>query len=73
MLLPNLLPSVYTALAVSFAVTLLLVITRRWHGRFSMDDTHGIQKQHRVPTPRIGGVAIVLGVLAAWAVAKPER
>jgi UDP-N-acetylmuramyl pentapeptide phosphotransferase/UDP-N-acetylglucosamine-1-phosphate transferase len=38
-----------------------------------MDDTHGIQKQHRVPTPRIGGVAIVLGVLAAWAVAKPER
>lgn len=73
MQLPSMPPSVYTALAVSFALTVLLVITRRWHGRFSLDDTHGIQKQHRVPTPRIGGVAIVLGMLGGWAVAKPER
>ena len=73
MQLPSLPPSVYVALAVSFAVTVLLVVTRRWHGQYSLDHIHGIQKQHRVPTPRIGGVAIVLGVLAGWAVAKPER
>ena len=72
-LLPSIPPSVYTAFIVSFAVTVLLVLTQRWHGRFSMDDVQGIQKQHKKPTPRIGGVAIVCGVLAAWLVARPER
>ena len=72
-LLPSILPSVYTAFIVSFAVTVLLVLTKRWHGRFSMDGVQGVQKQHKVPTPRIGGVAIVLGVLAGWLVAMPER
>ncbi len=72
-LLPSIPPSVYTAFIVSFAVTVLLVLTQRWHGRFSMDGVQGIQKQHKKPTPRIGGVAIVCGVLAAWLVARPER
>lgn len=71
--LPSLPPSSYTAFAVSFVVTVLLVLTKRWHGRFSMDGVKGVQKQHTTPTPRIGGLAIVLGVLAAWAVARPER
>jgi len=72
-ILPSLPPSVYTAFIVSFLVTLLLVLTKRWHGRYSMDGVQGIQKQHKVPTPRIGGVAIVLGVLGGWLVAQPER
>src|SRR5574343_1109737 len=71
--LPGLPPSVYTAFIASFVVTVLLVLTQRWHGRFSMDRVQGVQKQHKNPTPRIGGVAIVLGVLAAWLVARPER
>ena len=59
-----------TAYLLAFAVTLLaslvLVLTQRWHGRFSMDSTLGVQKFHTTPTPRIGGVAIVLGLLAAY-------
>ncbi|MGI4842064.1 MAG: MraY family glycosyltransferase [Janthinobacterium lividum] len=48
--------------AVSFACSLLLVLTTRWHGRFSLDATHGVQKFHITPTPRIGGAAIMLGL-----------
>ena len=65
--------SVYTGFGVSLCMTILLVLTQKLHGRFSMDETAGIQKAHKTPTPRIGGVAIVMGVFAAWWVAKPER
>lgn len=65
-----------TSYLIVFAVTLLasatLVLTRRWHGRFSFDSTVGVQKQHTQPTPRIGGVAIVCGLLAAWLLAEPN-
>lgn len=57
---------------VSLFVSVLLVATQRWHGRFSMDGTAGVQKAHTVPTPRIGGTAIVAGMAAAWAWAEPE-
>ncbi len=71
--LPSLPPSVYVATLVSFATAVLLVLTKSWHGRFSMDGLAGVQKMHKVPTPRIGGVAIVMGVLAGYWVAQPER
>lgn len=51
-------------LAVSFAVCLLLVLTQRWHGRLSLDsDLNGAQKFHDVPVPRIGGLAVFMGLL----------
>lgn len=53
-------------LLVSFICSIGLVITTRWHGKFSLDGTAGIQKFHAVPTPRIGGVAIFLGLMCAW-------
>ena len=71
--LPQLPPSVYVAGLVALATALVLVLTKRWHGRFSMDGVHGVQKAHANPTPRIGGVAIVAGVLAGYLVARPER
>lgn len=71
--LPYLPPSAYAAAAASFIVALLLLLTQRWHGRFSVDGLAGVQKAHFSPTPRIGGVAIVLGVLAGYVVARPER
>ena len=52
-------------LVVSFACSLLLVLTTRWHGRFSLDGTAGIQKFHVSPTPRIGGVGIFIGLIVA--------
>lgn len=50
----------------SLLVSLVLVLTRKWHGRFSMDHTEGVQKFHTVPTPRIGGVAIVTALVVGW-------
>lgn len=65
-----------TAHLAAFSVTLLaslaLVLTQRWHGRFSMDSTFGVQKFHTHPTPRIGGMAILLGLLAAYALSAQD-
>ena len=66
-------PSAIGAFAGALGTAWLLVLTQHWHGRFSMDGTSGIQKAHQTPTPRVGGVAIVLGVLVAYWVARPER
>ncbi len=56
----------YTGLELGFAITLfcslLLVLTTRWHGRYSLDATRGVQKFHITPTPRVGGAAIMLGL-----------
>ena len=49
----------------SFVLCILLVITKRWHGKLSLDETSGIQKFHINPTPRIGGIPIVLGLVLA--------
>lgn len=59
-------------LAVSFGTGLLLVLTKDWHGHFSLDHTHGVQKFHTAPTPRIGGLALATGLVAVWWVA-PAR
>lgn len=53
-------------MAASFALCVLLVLTKRWHGVLTMDQTDGVQKFHTAPTPRIGGVPIVLGLIVAW-------
>lgn len=50
---------------VSLLNAVLLVATQSRHGRFSLDVTHGVQKFHATPTPRIGGIAIVAGLVAA--------
>lgn len=64
--------SIYATGLASFAVAVVLVLTKRWHGRFSMDDLQGVQKTHSIPTPRIGGVAIFVGVGLGWVVAVPS-
>lgn len=55
------------AFAVCFGLGLAILLTRRWHARWSEDGIYGVQKLHRSPVPRIGG----LGVLAGLAVAAP--
>lgn len=56
-------------LVAAAAVCMLLVVTQSWHGRFSLDTDNGAQKFHSVPTSRIGGVGIVLGVMVGALVA----
>ena len=58
--------------AASFLIGLLLVLTKSWHGSLSMDLTDGIQKFHTVPTPRIGGIPIVLGLVLVWGKSSPH-
>jgi UDP-GlcNAc:undecaprenyl-phosphate/decaprenyl-phosphate GlcNAc-1-phosphate transferase len=56
----------FTAFLCSAITAALLVITTRWHGRWSIDEPgSGPQKLHRDDTPRIGGVAIALGLFIA--------
>jgi UDP-N-acetylmuramyl pentapeptide phosphotransferase/UDP-N-acetylglucosamine-1-phosphate transferase len=71
-LLNNLSPAL-VAFATSLLIALLLVITQKWHGIFSLDVQHGIQKFHVHPTPRVGGIAITCGALAAYFAAKAEH
>jgi len=59
-----------TALLVSAMVGGLLVVTRKHHQIYTADPFEGAQKLHSESTPRVGGVAIYLGVLAAYAVAS---
>lgn len=50
----------------SFLASLLIVLTQGWHGKHSLDkDIAGIQKFHKTPVPRIGGIAILVGILIA--------
>lgn len=66
------LPAAAWGMAASFGLCVLLVLTKRWHGALTMDHMEGIQKFHTVPTPRIGGVPIVLGLVVAWGKAPAD-
>ena len=47
----------------AFLLSTLIVLTKRMHGRFSLDETEGVQKVHVGRIPRIGGIAIFLSLL----------
>ena len=51
---------------------LLLVLTQRWHGHLSMDSSEGVQKFHTHPTPRVGGVAIAIGIVVGYLFSQPD-
>ena len=55
--------------ATSFVLCMLIVFTKQWHGRLSLDSTEGIQKFHSSPTPRIGGLAIFISACTGMLVA----
>lgn len=62
--------SIYSAglwgLFVTLIVSVILVLTKHHHGSLTLDSDEGVQKFHNSPTPRIGGVALAFGYLAAW-------
>ena len=48
----------------SFALSLLIVWSQKWHGKHSHDhDLDGVQKFHATAVPRIGGIAVIVGIL----------
>ena len=58
------LPAITGAL-ITGVIGFLIIVTQSWHGRWTHDHTDGVQKFHYHPTPRIGGLAIMLGLLAS--------
>lgn len=50
---------------VSLLLGIVLVLTQRWHGQLTHDQTQGIQKFHTTPTPRVGGIPIFAALLAS--------
>ena len=60
------LPAAWSGLLASLISCLLLVWTKRWHGAFTLDSTDGVQKFHTAPTPRIGGIGLLIGLFVTW-------
>jgi UDP-N-acetylmuramyl pentapeptide phosphotransferase/UDP-N-acetylglucosamine-1-phosphate transferase len=58
--------------ATCFLVSVLIVLTKKLHGSATMDLNHGIQKFHTTPTPRVGGLPIVIGLSAACFTSSSE-
>lgn len=56
----------------SFFVCLVIVQTKGWHGKRTLDFTDGVQKFHANPTPRIGGVGIFTGLLVSLVFLRQE-
>jgi UDP-N-acetylmuramyl pentapeptide phosphotransferase/UDP-N-acetylglucosamine-1-phosphate transferase len=64
-IVPDVICAVSTSFSHAFVVCVAIALTGHWHGQFTYDFDSGIQKQHSTPTPRIGGVAIFLGLAFA--------
>lgn len=55
-------------LLTSLAISVLIVATKSVHQHLSLDEVNGVQKYHSDPTPRIGGLALFGGYVAAWVI-----
>ena len=52
------------AFAASLVVSMLIVMSQKWHGGLSHDhDLDGVQKVHTTAVPRIGGLGVIVGIL----------
>lgn len=67
--MPNI---VFQVFILSLIVCAIIVCTTRWHGKFSFDHLEGVQKLHEQPTPRIGGLAIMLALASAVLLLEAE-
>lgn len=56
----------------SLLVTTVIVLTKNWHGRLTLDTHCGVQKFHVAPTPRVGGIAIMTGLFPVYFWASPQ-
>jgi UDP-N-acetylmuramyl pentapeptide phosphotransferase/UDP-N-acetylglucosamine-1-phosphate transferase len=65
--LPLLLGALIASLTAAF-----IAFTVKWHGTLTLDYDKGVQKVHNAPTPRVGGIALLMGGLAAWPLLSGE-
>lgn len=55
--------SFFLAIIVSLVVGVVIIITETLHGHATLDNHAGVQKLHKTPTPRVGGVALFAGAV----------
>lgn len=58
------LPSLMLAFSASLLLAVLITTTQSIHGRYTLDGHAGVQKLHRRPTPRVGGLTLAAGAAA---------
>jgi UDP-N-acetylmuramyl pentapeptide phosphotransferase/UDP-N-acetylglucosamine-1-phosphate transferase len=58
------------AFVIALFLSLAIVFTQRFHGKYTYDLQSGVQRAHTLPTPRVGGVAIVFALLCATALTE---
>ena len=59
-------PELFLTANVAALLSLVIILTKKWHFRLSNDTIDGPQKFHIGHTPRVGGIAIFLALVAAW-------
>lgn len=52
---------------------MLIVLSQFWHGRLSLDSNIGVQKIHSMDAPRVGGIAIAVGLVIAYRLADSAQ
>jgi UDP-N-acetylmuramyl pentapeptide phosphotransferase/UDP-N-acetylglucosamine-1-phosphate transferase len=50
----------------AFLICQLIILTQHIHGKHTGDNGLGVQKIHLAPTPRVGGIAIAVGLAMLW-------
>jgi len=61
-----------TALLVALLVAWIITLTVRWHGRHSAVVQRSVQDAHTQPVPRVGGLAIMLGLVSGHTLSGPD-
>jgi UDP-N-acetylmuramyl pentapeptide phosphotransferase/UDP-N-acetylglucosamine-1-phosphate transferase len=62
-----------SALGASIVGCMAVLVTQRFHSRFSMDhDLNAVQKLHETPVPRIGGLPVFLALFISLGLAIPQ-
>ena len=56
----------------SLLICVLIVWTKHLHGSHTLDSESGVQKVHEEPTPRVGGIAILISAALGAKLAPPE-
>jgi UDP-N-acetylmuramyl pentapeptide phosphotransferase/UDP-N-acetylglucosamine-1-phosphate transferase len=57
---------VISSFVVSAGISIMIVLTQAYHGKFTHDNRPGVQRFHDVPTPRVGGLAMLSALISGW-------
>lgn len=59
-------PAATAGFLTALIVSITLVFTKHLHGALTFDSDEGVQKFHKAPTPRVGGLSLAVGYFVTW-------